>query len=45
VDLAKKMPEAMAIRMLQEDYDRGKLKRGDIRAILIRLKGESIISK
>ena len=45
VDLAKKMPEAMAIRMLQEDYDRGKLKRGDIRAILMRLKGESVISK
>lgn len=37
VELAGKMPEEMAMKMLRDDYDRGKLKRSDIQAVIRRI--------
>jgi hypothetical protein len=37
VELAGKMPEEMAMKMLRDDYERGKLKRSDIQAVIRRI--------
>ena len=34
VQLAGRMPEDMAMKMLQDDYDKGKLKRSDVQAVM-----------
>ena len=37
VQLAGKMPEEMAMKMLRDDYEAGKLKRSDVQAVIRRM--------
>ena len=42
VELSQKLPRDAALRMLQEDFDKGNLKRADIQHILRRIQLEQL---